>query len=145
MGLPLIAAATGLALWATGSVAADVLPKPSGVVVSADKLSAAPASVVGVSIPSVVFGSVDGLPKRLTSGTYQALFDVWLAAESPRSVATVRSSSGKVIGCAQVVLRAATVNKLHCTVVVGRGSATLTVATSVAGQRFHVAYAHRVS
>ena len=148
LGLPIAAAAVGLALWSTGSFAmASAKPttvSSSIVSSSSDKLSAGGAALA-VGIPSVVFGQGDGLPRRLTSPTYQAVFDVWLAAKSPSSVASVSAAGGRVSGCHGVRLKAATVNKLRCTVSVGRApGVTLTVRTSVAGQPFHATYAHRV-
>ena len=143
LGLPIAAAAVGLALWSTGSFAL-ANAKPATVSSSSDKLSAGGASV-SVGIPSVVFGQGDGLPRRLTSAHYQAVFDVWLAAGSPSSVASVTAAGGRVSGCHGVRLEAATVNKLHCAVTAGRApGVTLTVRTSVAGQPFHASYAHRV-
>ncbi len=112
---------------------------------SSAELSAGGAdSEVAVSIPSVVFGQADGLPKTLASGTYQAIFDVWVAAGSPSAVASVTATAGKVRGCHALPLHPATVNKLHCTIVLPSArSLTLTVRTSVAGQAFHASYVHR--
>jgi hypothetical protein len=145
MGLPIAAAAVGLALWSSGSWAVSA-GAGTQVTSSSDKLSARSVdSNVAVSIPSVVFGQADGLPKTLTSRTYQAVLDVWLAAGSPSSEATVSASAGAVHGCRAVALRPATVNKLHCTVAaVHARSLILTVRTSVAGQAFQTSYGHQV-
>jgi hypothetical protein len=145
MGLPLAATAVGLALWSSGSWAVNA---SNGRTVTSSTDSPSTRSVdpdVAVSIPSVVFGQADGLPKTLTPRAYQAVFDVWLAAGSPSSVATVSASAGIVHGCRAVALRPATVNKLHCTVAAQHArSLILTVRTSVAGQAFQTSYEHQV-
>jgi hypothetical protein len=136
------AAAVGLALLSSGSWAV-ASGKPASTV-SSGKLSARSAdSNVAVSIPSVVFGQSDGLPQTLTSGTYQAVFDVWLAAGSHAAVASVTTTAGHLGGCHALPLHPAAVTKLHCTLVLPHArSLTLTVRTSVAGQGFHRSYEH---
>jgi hypothetical protein len=147
LGLPLVAAATGVALWSTSwAMAASGPAKGVSVAMPQQAPVRATAGQVGVSIPSVVFGQADGLASLLGVGQHTATVQVWLAAGSPASVATVRSSDGAVHGCSAVRLRAASVNTLHCAVDVASTAraVTLTVATSVAGQHFQTSYAHRV-
>lgn len=145
MGLPLAAAVVGLALWSSGSWAVTA-GSGAQAASSSDQLSARMAdSNVAVSIPSVVFGHSDGLPQTLTSPTYQAVLDVWLAAGSPSTVVTVSSGPAGLRGCRAVALRPATVNRLHCTVATPHArSLTLIVRASVAGQAFQTSYGHQV-
>lgn len=145
MGLPLAAAAVGLALWSSGSWAVAA-PTAAQTPSSADSLSVpAAGSEVAVSIPSVVLGQADGLPKTLTSRTYQAVLHVWLAAGSPSTVATVSASAGAIRGCHAVALSPATVNTLRCEVATPDArSLTLTVRVSLAGQAFQTSYGHEV-
>lgn len=146
MGLPIVAALTGLALWASGSWALQP-GKPAAAadravtVIASDHLT---AEQVGVTIPSVVFGAADGLSPVLAAGPHRAVLDVWLAAGSPAAHAAVHASGGRLRGCAAVTLRPARVTKVRCTVDADRGQLTLTVATSVAGQHFQTSYAHTV-
>jgi hypothetical protein len=141
LGLPMAAAAVGLALLSSGPWAV-ASGKPASTV--SGKLSARSAdSNVAVSIPSVVFGQSDGLPRTLTSGTYQAVFDVWLAAGSHAAVASVTTTAGHLSGCHALPLHPAAVTKLRCTLVLSHArSLTLTVRTSVAGQGFQRSYEH---
>ena len=145
MGLPLAAAAVGLALWSSGSWAVTG-GGAAQTATSSDQLAARSVdATVAVSVPAVVFGRTDGLPARVSSLEHQAVFDVWLAAGSPASTATVTTNAGEVRGCRSVALRPATVNKLSCTIVPGAArSLTLVVRTSVAGQAFHASYGHQV-
>jgi hypothetical protein len=144
LGLPLVAVVTGVALWSTSWVLASGKPGHTVSVALPDQAQVRPAvGQVGVSIPSVVFGSADGLAARLTSGSNEAVVDVWLAAGSPASVVTVRSSNAHVSGCSAVRLLPAVVNKLHCAVDADR-SFTLSASTSVAGHAFQRSYRHFV-
>ena len=147
LGLPLVAAATGVALWSTSWAMATSWSGSGAVAVAMPQLQQPPVRAggeqVAVTIPSVVFGAADGLGRHMTSGRHTAVVKVWLAAGSPASVATVRSSAGRVHGCTAVSLHPAQVNTLHCTVDVA-GSFTLKVATSVAGKHFRAAYQHSV-
>ncbi len=149
LGLPLVAAATGVALWSTSWAMATSVPGSAVVVAMPQQSQPTPgggAAQVGVSIPSVVFGPADGLSARVGAGAHHAVVAVWLAAGSPAAVASVTSSTGRVRGCTAVHLRPAAVTQLHCTVEVARGSSfALTVATSVAGQHFRATYRHRSS
>jgi hypothetical protein len=144
LGLPVVAAATGVALWATSwAIAASVPASAVAVAMPERPASSAGSEQVGVAIPSVVFGQADGLGQRLTAGRHTAVLRVWLAAGSPSAAATVRSTGGEVRGCTAVALRPAQVNTLHCAVDVA-GPFRLSVVTSVAGQSFHASFAHLV-
>ncbi|BEP13830.1 hypothetical protein acdb102_21410 [Acidothermaceae bacterium B102] len=147
LGLPLVAAATGVALWSTSWAMA--MSAPGSAVSVAMPQSAQPVRAgqqVAVTIPSVVFGPADGLTQRLHVGPHHATVRVWLAAGSPAAVATVHAGNDRVAGCRAVSLRPAAVTTLHCTVYVAdsRGPLRLTVATAVAGKHFSTSYQHSV-
>jgi hypothetical protein len=147
LGLPLVAVATGVALWSTSWAMAAAAPGSAVTVAMPQQTPVRVASEqVGVSIPSVVFGQADGLGRQLAVGRHSAVVQIWLAAGSPAAFATVRSPAAEVHGCTAVSLRPASVTTLHCVVDVAKSAhgLTLTVATSVAGQHFQTAYAHRV-
>jgi hypothetical protein len=147
LGLPLVAAATGVALWSTSWAMA--MSAPGGAVSVAmpqNEQAAGAGQQVAVSIPSVAFGPADGLGQRLPAGPHTATVRVWLAAGSPAAVATVRAGSNRVRGCRAVSLRPAAVTTLRCTVEVApsRVPLRLTVATAVAGKHFSTSYEHVV-
>jgi hypothetical protein len=129
-------------MWSSGAWAAASDQPVS--VASPERLVAEGAGAnVAVSIPSVVFGQSDGLPRTLTSGTHHVVVDVWLAARSPAAVASVTTTAGQLRGCRALPLHPAAVTKLHCTLVLPHArSLTLTVRTSVAGQGFQRTYEH---
>lgn len=148
LGLPVVAAATGAALWGTSWAMASSVPAGAVTVAMPQHSSGSVGGeTVGVSIPSVVFGQGDGLGRQVTVGRHSAVVQVWLAAGSPEAVATVRSTDGRLRGCRSVRLQPARVNTLRCAldVSVTTRSLTLTVATSVAGQHFQATYEHRVA
>lgn len=147
LGLPLVAVATGVALWSTSWAMAVSAPGGAvSVAMPQNEQPVGPGQQVVVSIPSVVFGPADGLGVRLRVGPHTAIVRVWLAAGSPGAVATVRAGEVRVRGCRAVSLRPAAVTTLHCTVYVAgsRGPLRLTVATAVAGKHFSTSYEHVV-